>query len=62
MRWAVLEGINVINVIEADKAFIAEHELNAICVDDKSCGIGFTYVNGEFVAPPAQVEIIEPLS
>lgn len=56
MRYAIIDGSKVINVIEADQTFIDEHQLNAVSVKDKNCGIGFTYIDDEFFAPVTQID------
>lgn len=57
MRWAIIQATKVINIIEADQSFIDEHHADAVLIDDTYCGIGFDYINGEFMAPPIQIDI-----
>ena len=47
LRYAELDGTIVINVIVADKSFIAEHKPDAIECPD-FIGVGDKYENGEF--------------
>jgi hypothetical protein len=59
MRAAVIVGEEVINVIEVesvdqqqDLAAIGAIPGDAILVETEEAGPGWTYVEGEFVAPP----------
>lgn len=57
MRFAIIENNLVINVIEADENFVNELEFTAIDVTDKICGIGFSFVDGEFHPPVAFADV-----
>ena len=53
-NFAVLSGKNVINVIVASTKKNAELATNAECVeytDENPAGIGWSYIDGVFVAP-----------
>jgi hypothetical protein len=50
MRIAIIEGTEVINVIVGDKI-----PANGIECDEIVC-IGWSYVDGEFIAPPIVIE------
>lgn len=52
MRFAIVTNELVENIIVADQDFIDVHYPNAINVDDKNCGIGWSYADGQFIAPP----------
>ena len=57
-KFAVLIQNCIMNTIIADSKEIAEEATNAICVEvpeDVVAGIGFIYVNGEFIAPLVEV-------
>ena len=52
--FAVLQNIQITNVIVADTQEIAEMVTGLDCVElpeDSFAGIGWTYVDGNFVAP-----------
>jgi hypothetical protein len=51
MRYAIIKNDIVINIIVADEQFIDEHYAGAINVDGVDCGIDWTHINGEFIAP-----------
>jgi hypothetical protein len=60
-NFAVIENNTVVNVIIADTLEIAELVTQKQCVeytDKKPAGIGWTYENDKFIAPP-QPPIIE---
>lgn len=57
MKFAIIENDVVVNVIAADQDFVDKHYPDAINVDDVFCGIGWSYIDGEFIAPV--IEIIE---
>jgi hypothetical protein len=46
-RYAEIDGTEIVNVIVADEAFIAEHKPDAIECPD-FVGVGDKYENGEF--------------
>jgi hypothetical protein len=53
-NFAVISGSSVINVIVATTKKNAELATNAECVeytDENSAGIGWSYVDGVFIAP-----------
>ena len=53
MRYAIVQEGCVINVIEADTDHL--QELPGVeLVPSKTAGIGWTYADGTFKAPPAQ--------
>ena len=56
MRYAIIENTEVINVIVADDKFIKDTKLTAIKCDDLIC-VGWSYIDGEFVAPKNQPAI-----
>ena len=60
-NFAVIENDKVTNVIVADSKEIAETVTGKTCLDitDTYVGIGWDYVGGEFIAPPAPEPIIE---
>jgi hypothetical protein len=49
MRYAILDGSIVINVIEADDEFIKSQNLNAIADPEMLASVGDEYVDGEFI-------------
>lgn len=54
-RYAIIDGENIINVIEYDTEPgnpPPGFEEGIIAVQSDTAGPGWTYVNGEFVAPP----------
>lgn len=55
MRWAVVQDGTVVNVIEWDgiKPYQAAHGTTLVQHDE--VGIGWTYENGELVAPIIEV-------
>jgi hypothetical protein len=57
MRYAILENDQVVNIIEADLEFIESHDLNAVELND-SIGIGWSYVDGSFIAP-ASIQVTD---
>lgn len=53
-KFAVLNGSNVINIIEAKTKKIAEEATGLECVqytDENPAGIGWSYLDGVFIAP-----------
>lgn len=64
MRYAIIDGINVINVIDYD-----EQPTNPppgfdepiIAVQSDSAGPGWTYVDGQFISPPTPTPTPEQL-
>jgi hypothetical protein len=50
MKYAIIKDNKVINIIVADEQFIAEHYADAIELDE-TAGIGWTYIDGVFIAP-----------
>lgn len=65
MRAAVVDGQNVVNVIEVEsldqQALFRKYGLipkQAVLVETDEAGPGWTYVDGEFHAPPDQ-ELVE---
>lgn len=55
--YAVLNNNLVINVIVAESQEIAQEATNMTCVEipeDVTAGMGFTYIDGEFIAPPVE--------
>lgn len=59
MKWAIIEGDKVKNVIVATQEFIDNNFPNAVNVDDVMCGVHWSYIEGKFIAPPPPPEIIE---
>lgn len=59
-NFAVIENDKVTNVIVADSKEIAETVTGKTCLDitDTYVGIGWNYVGGEFIAPPAIETVI----
>lgn len=53
MRFAIIKDNKVVNIIEADENFIIENNLDAIDITDKICGLGFSYLDDEFIPPPS---------
>jgi hypothetical protein len=49
MHYAQIKDGVVVNVVVADEAFAAQHNLVAL---QDMAGIGWAYSNGEFTAPP----------
>lgn len=51
--FAVISGANVINVIVAESQEIAESIIGLPCIEytDKPVGIGWSYVDDEFIPP-----------
>lgn len=65
LNFAVINNNIVENVIVADTKEIAELVTNKTCVEyteSNPAGIGWTYENGKFIAPPQPIieEIIKP--
>jgi hypothetical protein len=55
MRYAIIDGVNVINVIDYDVAPSnppPSFESPVIAVQSDTAGVGWTYVDGQFIAPP----------
>lgn len=59
MKWAIIENNLVVNVIIADDKFIKANSINAICIDEvtEMVGIGWSYANQTFIAPPMPIEL-----
>jgi hypothetical protein len=58
-NFAVLSGLSVVNVIAAENLESAELATKATCIEytqENPAGVGWTYVDGVFIAPP---EIID---
>lgn len=51
MRYAIIDNDLVSNIIIADQDFIDNYYPNAINVKTLDCGIGWSYINREFIAP-----------
>jgi len=54
MKYAILDGINVVNLIEYETQPIAPIEglnPNYIAIPTTSAGVGYTYINGVFISP-----------
>lgn len=62
MRYAIINNDIVINIIVADQEFVDQYYAGAINVDGVDCGIGWSYTDGEFIAPPPPDQDDEPLS
>ena len=57
MRWALINADNVVTgviVWDGEAEYTPADGLTLINVDDVPCGPGWSYVDGEFVAPPAE--------
>jgi hypothetical protein len=56
--FAVLDNNNVVaNAIVCESLELAEQLTGCKCLEilnEKPVGIGYTYVNGEFIAPPVE--------
>jgi hypothetical protein len=64
MRYAIIDGINVINVIDYDTPPSNPppgFESPIIAVQSDTAGPGWTYVNGVFIAPPVPAPTPEEL-
>lgn len=64
MRYAIINGINVVNVIDYDTAPSNPppgFESPIIAVQSDTAGPGWTYVNGVFIAPPVPAPTPEEL-
>jgi hypothetical protein len=64
MRYAIIDGINVINVIDYDTAPSNPppgFEAPIIAVQSDVAGPGWTYVDGAFIAPPTPAPTPEEL-
>ena len=57
-RWAIVENDLIINVIVADKDFIAANYSNAILCNE-NVGVGDGYADGEFFSNSIAVVIEE---
>jgi len=56
MNYAIIENGIVKNIIVATPEFVAEHYPDAVELNEMA-GIGWAYVDGEFIAPtPVVVE------
>ena len=51
MKYAIINNDIVINIIVADQEFVDQYYAGAINVDGVDCGIGWFYIDGEFIAP-----------
>lgn len=51
MRYAIIENDIVINIIVANQEFVDQYYPAAINVDGVDCGIGWSYIDGEYIAP-----------
>ena len=63
-RYAIIDGINVINVIDYDTPPSNPppgFEVPIIAVQNDTASPGWTYVNGQFVAPPVPAPTPEEL-
>jgi len=64
MRYAIIDGINVINVIDYDEQPSNPppgFEKPIIAVQSDVASVGWTYVDGVFIAPPAPIPTPEQL-
>lgn len=64
MRYAIIDGINVINVIDYDEQPSNPppgFESPIIAVQSNIAGPGWTYVDGVFIAPPMPIPTPEEL-
>lgn len=53
-NFAVLDGINVINIIVAESKEIAEEVTGKTCIEytnENIAGVGFNYIDGQFIEP-----------
>lgn len=63
-RYAIIDGINVINVIDYDEQPSNPppgFESPIIAVQSDTAGPGWTYVDGQFIAPPVPAPTPEQL-
>lgn len=60
MNYAIIENDKVVNIIVADADFIAEHYPDAIEIDEIA-GIGWSYIDGTFIAPEPVVDETETI-
>ncbi len=51
MRYAIIENEIIVNVIEADKDFVARYEL-AVLDENNEASVGGKYIDGEFSPAP----------
>lgn len=58
MKYAIIEGDLIVNVIEADAKFIEDHSLNAVPYTSEAF-IGGSYKDGIFTPPPPVVLVEE---
>ena len=64
MRYAIIDGINIINVIDYDTPPSNPppgFESPIIAVQSDTASPGWTYVNGQFIAPPVPAPTPEEL-
>ncbi len=61
MRYAIVQEGRVINVTEADPDHLPELP-GVELVPSKTAGIGWTYADGTFKAPPAQPAAPPPIN
>lgn len=64
MRYAIIDGINVVNVIDYDTTPSNPppgFEAPIIAVQSDTASIGWTYVDGVFIAPPTPAPTPEEL-
>ena len=63
-RYAIIDGINVINVIDYDEQPLNPppgFETPIIAVQSDTASIGWTYVDGQFISPPVPAPTPEEL-
>ena len=59
-KYAIIENDEVVNVIVADSKFLKESKIKAVECNDEVCP-GWTYIDGEFLAPERIVYVPEAL-
>lgn len=60
MRYAIIDGINVINIIDYEEQPSNPppgFESPIIAVQSDTAQIGWTYVDGQFIAPPTPIPV-----
>ena len=58
-RFALISAGRVVNVAEADAAWVAGQPLQAVqLAPDSTVGPGWTYADGAFTAPPAPAPVV----
>jgi hypothetical protein len=60
-RYALISAGTVVNVVDADAAWVAAQPLQSVQLDAESTvGPGWGYAGGNFTAPPAPAPVVPP--